>query len=251
MTKPDLETIIANCFIESDKRQAKYAAEAKKRQAEYAAEAKKRQEEFDARLAKEAAEAKKRQEEFAANQAAYEASRIRADKEMSRLEKLVESMTEQANQETRELKKHIKRVTDQIGGIDRADGKVAENIFYTSLRKRPQLGSIVFDVVWGNTRPQGNAGPEFDIVLINCSSVALVEVKRQARVDDLKKLTTTMVDDFKTCYPHYANHSIYCALATLVSNDNLAHHACKDGVFLITQQGKHIVISDSNVAPIG
>ena len=37
----------------------------------------------------------------------------------------------------------------------------------------------------------------------------------------------------------------------LVSNDNLAHHARKNGVFLITQQGKHIVISDSNVAPIG
>ena len=125
-----------------------------------------------------------------------DARQVRADKEMSRLEKLVES------------------VTNQIGAVDRADGKVAETIFYTSLRKRPQLGSIVFDEVWGNTRPRGNDGPEFDIVLINGSSVVLVEVKRQARVDDFKKLTK-QVKDFKTSYPHYANHSIYCALATL------------------------------------
>ena len=162
-----------------------------------------------------------RQAEFNARQAEYEALRVAHQAEY-------EAYRIQAEQETRKLKKLIK-----------------------SIRKRRTFGNITFDEVWCNAEPQGSGGPKFDIVLLNSTSIVLVKVKPQARVKDITKLTTTQVRDFKTCYPHYTYRSIYCALATLVSNDNLAHHARKAGVLLITQQGKDIVINGSNVVPIG
>ncbi len=81
----------------------------------------------------------------------------------------------------------VESVGKQLGGIGRNQGDVAEEFFYNSLCEKPQLGAIVFDNVVANMeagRPGHQA--EFDIVLNNGASVAVIEVKYKVHPSDLE-----------------------------------------------------------------
>ena len=127
MTKPDLETIIANYFIEANKRQAeldqayaaareKERAEDKQRQAKWEAEDKQRQ-------AKWEAEAQKRQAEHERRLAAWDA----------RWEK------EHAENKARmqELEESRRYVEQHLGGIGKSNGDMAEDFFHLGTEKEP------------------------------------------------------------------------------------------------------------------
>jgi hypothetical protein len=139
--------------------------------------------------------------------------------------------------------KKIDRLGELLGNMANNQGDIAEEFFYRSFKKNPILNGIKFDNV---TRHLKNciAGieDEYDIVLINGNSVAIIEVKAKAHKNDLEKMMTKKVINFPILFSHYKNYQLYAGVATLVTNVELIEKAQELGLFLITQQGKHAEI---------
>jgi hypothetical protein len=116
--------------------------------------------------------------------------------------------------------KKFKTMQTMLDGISKNQGSVAEEFFYASLKSKPSVGDITFDRVTPNFIV-GRKGreSEFDVVMINGNSAAIVEVKYKAHVNDLEHVHK-QIKRLRTECPEYKNYALYGGIAGLsVPND--------------------------------
>lgn len=127
-----------------------------------------------------------------------------------------------------------------VDGIGKTSGLEAEEFFYSSLKRKPKLGGIQFDLI-GKRMSRARRGKhhEIDILLENEDTVAIVEAKNKVKQDTIDQLDKT-IQRFATFYPSFKNHKIYGAIAGKVFPNHLQAQALKKGYFVLTQQGDHV-----------
>lgn len=137
----------------------------------------------------------------------------------------------------------LDRLGELVGNISNNQGDIAEEFFFRSFIKNPRLGTIKFDSVSRNLNNQiGNLQEEYDLVLINGDSLAVIEVKAKAHINDLEKMISRKMANFPKLFKIYKDYHIYAGIATLVTNETLIEKAKELGLFLLTQQGEHMAI---------
>ena len=132
----------------------------------------------------------------------------------------------------------IKRVSKTVGNISNNNGSIAEEYFYNSLKAKPILGKIKYDRVDRNIK--GNIPSivdEFDIVMYNGDSIALIECKSKAHTNDLKKLIDQKADNFRKLFPYYKDYKIYLGLASFSFYDELKAMAKEKGIAILKNKG--------------
>ncbi|GHV66617.1 hypothetical protein FACS1894199_10420 [Bacteroidia bacterium] len=145
----------------------------------------------------------------------------------------------------KELEEQVKRTSEnidklnkEIGGISNNNGYSAEEYFFNALDATRKLGNIKFDFIERNRkRHTGKVQDEFDIVMFNGSSVAIIEVKYRAHQNSLQHLTTKKVQNFRTLYPEYAHHKLYLGIASMSFNAEVIKGAKKLGIGILQQKG--------------
>jgi hypothetical protein len=204
-----------NCQAEIEKYRIeaeKYRAEAEK----YRAEAEMYRAEYEKRQAEYQAEYEKRQAEYQAE----------AKKRQARLETMMSEMSK------------------NITGISDSNGLFAEEFFLNTLSEKKEFAGIHFDEVeddFKGTRKQPDGKrvkDQFDIVMTNAASVAVVEVKYRAWKYDVETLAGRKVENFKILFPEYNGFKIYLGLAALAFEEGVAEEARKYGVGLLQQVGE-------------
>jgi hypothetical protein len=131
----------------------------------------------------------------------------------------------------------VEKVSKQIGGMGRNQGDVAEEFFYNSLLSKPVVGTVHFDhvspnVIVGSKKKQS----EFDIVLTNGSSVAIVEVKYKVHASDLDQVEAQM-KRYREIYPAYKNHKLYGGIAGFSVPPEVVKSAHERGLFVLKRKG--------------
>ena len=160
-------------------------------------------------------------------------------RKLDRLSELVGKNQIAQHESTRKLD----RLGELVGNISNNQGDIAEELFYQSFIKNPTLGDIKFDAVSRNLNNHlGNLQEEYDLVLINGDSLAVIEVKAKAHISDLERMINRKMVNFPKLFSVYRNFHTYAGIATLVTNDELIEKAQELGLFLITQQGDHTAI---------
>ena len=102
------------------------------------------------------------------------------------------------------LSEKIERIATLVGNISNNQGDSAEEFFYRSLIDNTNLGDINFDIIYRNLPSQkGKLQDEFDIVLVNEKSVAIVEVKQKAHPKLIKDMLERKLPNFRTLFPYY------------------------------------------------
>ncbi|GMO62882.1 MAG: hypothetical protein Ta2A_09770 [Treponemataceae bacterium] len=150
--------------------------------------------------------------------------------------------------ESKKTEKQINKVSKLFGGHERNTGAVTEEYFADALTKKMTFAGMTFDTIARNVNMcKGKLQDEFDIVMYNGSSVALIEAKYKAHENDLTKLVTSKVQNFRTLFPHYANYKIYLGLASMAFYDELIEQAKELGVGILKQHGKTIEFSTETV----
>ncbi|MFZ2726077.1 MAG: hypothetical protein WAX77_07510 [Methylococcaceae bacterium] len=140
------------------------------------------------------------------------------------------------------------RTTDSSGELlddfyQKTDDEIAEEFFFQSFIKNPTLGNIKFDSVSRNLNNHiGDLQDEYDLVLINGDTLAVIEVKAKAHINDLEKMITKKIINFPKLFKIYKDFHLYAGVASLVTNDALIAKAQELGLFLLTQQGDHTAI---------
>ena len=155
-----------------------------------------------------------------------------------------------AEKSMEELKDAVKKLCKENGSFKNNIGAIAEELFYNSIKKgQTNFFGEKYDAIWRNLKSKkDNAEDEYDIVLENCSSVALIEVKYKAHENDipsiLRKAQTIRIN-----YPEYKDHVIYLGLATLHFYKDLETECKKNGIAMIKQVGDTLVIIDGELKP--
>ena len=222
------------------------ASDAKFKQEQKASDEKFKQEqkESDAKYKQELAASNARIEAiFAASDAKYKQEQAEAsarfDKEYQKL------MDSQANTE-----KLFAETRKQIGGMGNNNGALAQEFFFNAIfYGTKKLFGQEFDEAFSEIKRKSKKTGievEYDIVLLNCQSACIVEVKYKADTEDVTK-TLKKEKTFRINFPEHADKKLYLALASM-SFDSYVEDACKrDGIAVIKQLGKTIEIFDEHL----
>jgi len=148
-----------------------------------------------------------------------------------------------------ETSQKIKELANLVGGISNSNGEMAEEYFYNAFFRDRSFVNEHFDKIRKNlSYNNGIIGAEFDIVLFNGKSAAIIEVKYHAKPEhiEIEKLISR-VEVFKILFPEYTNHKIYLGVAAMAFKRGLAKELHQAGIATIRAVGKKMVVYDKSV----
>ena len=144
--------------------------------------------------------------------------------------------------------KQMKEINKTLGGWANNHGSFAEEYFFNSFEngKKNFFGEEFDKVKKKLTNYWQGIEDEYDIVLYNHSSVALIEVKYKAHENDIPKVLKK-VETYRILFPDYKDFKIYLGLASLSFYHGLEQECIKQGIAIIKQLGDTVVINDSHL----
>jgi len=161
----------------------------------------------------------------------------------------MERMERQADNDRKKIDDSIKAMHKELGGIGHSNGEVAESYFINSFEQSMQFAGQEYDGIFHNhkeKRKKINLQGEYDLVLYNCTSAVIIEIKYKARIDDVAQLLKQAAV-FKQFFPQYANYDIYLGLAAFHFEEGTETESISQGIAVIKQVGENMVINDENL----
>ena len=195
----------------------------------------------NARRDKELAEAQARWEK---DNARRDADNARRDAENARRDK--EFAAAQVRWEKFD-KKHEKFMKRYGGYVDNESRKV-EDFFIEGIRQQGlKLGAIKFVDIIPNARrlKQKVVAIELDALLINGTTVGILEVKSTLHVNDVAKVREHLIPRFRRHYPEYQDKQLVVVVAGELINPDAADLAHELGYILIKPNNQGISIDHS------
>ena len=150
----------------------------------------------------------------------------------------------QTDARMKETFRRLESIGQRFGIFDNDIGVSTEEFFYRGFEDNPVLGNIVFNRVEHWVRQSGN-DHESDILLINDSSVAIIEVKFKVHPQMLREFKAKKIRFFRKNHHIYRKHKLYFGIAFMSTNEELINAAKDAGIFLITQKGDQLVVSNA------
>jgi len=144
--------------------------------------------------------------------------------------------------------KRMKKLDELMGSWANNFGSFAEEYFFNSFENEQQnFFGEHFNKIRKNLKMSWkNIEDEYDIVMYNDNSVAIVEVKSKAHENDVQKVLKK-AETFKILCPDYSDFGIYLGLASLSFYDELEQECIKNGIAIIKQVGDTVVINDAHL----
>jgi hypothetical protein len=137
--------------------------------------------------------------------------------------------------------KRVKEMDAVVNGTAHNNGFFAEEYFYNALNASRTFGNIKYDEVKKNMDEKtGKIRAEYDVVMLNGTSAAIIEVKYRVHQNSLEKLTTQKVSNFRAIYPKYAKLKIYLGIASMSFNDEVVKQAKLLGIGMLRPKGDSI-----------
>lgn len=136
-----------------------------------------------------------------------------------------------------ETSRKVDKVSTLLGNIGQNQGAVAEEFFFNSLEAKPVLGGVRYDEVFDNVKTfNGKLQGEYDVVMVNGKSVALIEVKYAVHPDDIAK-TITGIANYRTLFPQHKDFDVYGAIAGFKIPKDVAELAKAQGLIVLKRVG--------------
>ena len=165
---------------------------------------------------------------------------MRLEKSYEKFEKQIEKSREKFEKDIAEIKAIQRESAKLIGGITRSNGSVAEETIYNALEKDMTFGNVKFYDIDRNRKRKNkalNLEGEFDIILENGDSIAIIEAKHKAKLEDILELVDKKLPNFRELFPKYSGYKIMLGIAGLSFEDNVENEARKRGIGVIKVTG--------------
>jgi hypothetical protein len=174
-------------------------------------------------------ERQKKEEQFEKERLKREEEHNAFMKRMDRLEKIADTQLE------------------QISGISRSNGEFCEEYFVNCFKENPTLFGEKFDRVLENLYADPMViNDEYDLVLRNGTTTALIEMKYKASTHDVGKMFSKL-NSYRANYPMFKDYKIYLCLASFRFPKKVREKAEEEGVVLIEQRGEKIEVISENI----
>jgi hypothetical protein len=162
--------------------------------------------------------------------------------------KETDRLFKETDRKMQETDRKMQNLQNELGGIGQSQGSFAEEYFYNSFEKEQKnFFGKKFDDIQKNVKGRlNNIKDEYDIVLYNSDSVAIIEVKFKVRKDYIDTLIKK-AETFKILCPYYKDFNIYLGLASMIFPPHLEQDCMQRGIAVIKQVGDTVVIHDENL----
>jgi hypothetical protein len=189
-------------------------------------------------------EEKKRMEE---ERKKREIEREEEKKRMEEERKKREIEKEEERKREEKFEKQFERTWEHLGGISRSNGEFCEEYFINCFKENKTFLGEKFDNVLEYHRPLlPKINDEYDLVMLNGSTVVLIEVKYKAGINDVGKMFSKLTS-YRANYPQFNDYKIYLGLASFRFPDAIRERAAAEGVVLIEQRGEKIEVISENI----
>ena len=182
--------------------------------------------------------------ELAESSAEFDRRIKRLNDQSDRLSKELEKFKENDDR----LSKKIEKLAELSGSYSNNLGYFAEEYFFNAFENGLQnfFGEKFDDIEKNMKGYKKNYKDEYDIVLFNGKSIAIVEVKFKAHKNDIPSILRK-ADTFRINYPDYKKHQIYLGLATMAFYPELEDQCINQGIAVVKQVGDTVVINDKHL----
>jgi hypothetical protein len=146
--------------------------------------------------------------------------------------------------------KQIKELSKNINGIANSNGEMAEEMIFNSLKKDKTFAGIKFYDIDRNIKLKSKAlklDSEFDVVLENGDTVAIIETKYKVREKDVSELLNKKLNNFRKLFPMYANYKIMLGVGGMSFEKKAIAEANKKGIGIIKIVGDKVEYQTENV----
>ena len=163
---------------------------------------------------------------------------VRMDAESAETSRVIKEIGVRMDAESAETSRVIKEVGRRMGSMASNQGDVAEEFFYNTLFDKPEVGGIRFDRVLkniGGGKPGHQA--QFDVVMHNGSSMAIVEVKYKAHTNDIEQVERQL-ERYRDIFPEYKDYKLFGGIAAFSMPDDVVSAAQEKGLFVLKRKGE-------------
>jgi len=147
-----------------------------------------------------------------------------------------------------ESERRMKKIEETMGSWSNNHGSFAEEYFFNAYENGKQnFFGEKFDEIQKNVKTyKDGLQDEYDIVMYNGTSIAIIEVKFKAHKDHVDKVLKK-AKTFKILFPYYKKYQIYLGLASLSFYPELEQECIDQGIAVIKQVGDTVVINDEHL----
>jgi hypothetical protein len=163
----------------------------------------------------------------------------------------------EADRQTAELKKqmaetdrYIKETNKMVNGISQSNGDFAEEAIYSALEESMVYGGIKFEDINPNMKRKSKAKKlqgEYDIVLKNGDTLAIIETKYKVRQQDVDKLVNEKVGKFRKLYPEYNDYKLILGIGGMSFDVESIASANENGVGIIKVIGEKVEFQTTDI----
>ena len=181
---------------------------------------------------------KKGEEELNALKKETEAIKKKGEEELNALKKETEAIKKAHETSSKKLESTMNNLGFNIGmGV--------EEMFFNGLKDNPTLNGIHFENVIDNVKiinEKGSDATEIDILMLNGTSVGLIETKHRFNKEDLQKFIEKQFPIFKKYGGTALRENIYLYIAGLSFDKNVILDAKKAGVGVLHLKNDIILV---------
>ncbi|GBU20609.1 hypothetical protein R80B4_00488 [Fibrobacteres bacterium R8-0-B4] len=183
---------------------------------------------------------------------------VESDKDRwKELDKKLKEFAEQGKELDKRLEKlaeEEEKTREKLEGIGVSNGMVAEDLVLQRFEKKKVFGGITYDKVRPRVWERGkgadgrNIVGEYDVLLLNGSSAAIIDVKYRVRMQDIGYLINTQLPKFRVLFPKYKKSKIYLGIGGMSFEEGVKAAALKKGIGVIGMNDDVLTVEDKNVA---
>ena len=178
-------------------------------------------------------------------------SQTKNEIEFSEYKKQSEKKFQKLAESQEKTDKQIKEISKELGGIGNSLGDSLEYSFFTALRENLKLEHTKYDKIYKNLKNKyvldgENNQQEFDIVLENGKTIAIIEVKSKPDVNDLEDLER-IKKAYKPCFPMDKDKEIKIYLGSNNYSDDIVNKANKKNIKLLTLKNDIVEVLKASI----
>ena len=142
----------------------------------------------------------------------------------------------------------VKDISRQYGNNINNQSRRAEEFFVNAIRKlKLQLAGMKFNNITANiTRQTDSSGIELDALLINGEVVAIMEVKTNLHIKDVKEVYNKRIPNFRKIFSEYQDKDLLVIVAGLSIEKDALEKAHEYGFICLQPDNQKIAIDASH-----
>ena len=176
--------------------------------------------------------------QLASSQARTDAQQAKTDAQMAKTDEKLNRLSELYGAASDKTDEKLNRLSEMYGGVSSNQGSAAEEFFLNTLTANPEVGGIKFDRIMPNLHVANkNKQGEFDIVMVNGSSVAVIEVKYKVHPGDIDKAAKNL-KRYRDLFPEHKNYALYGGIAGFSVPPDAVKAAKEKGMFVLKRVGE-------------